>query len=431
MPSFMLRALKYRNYRLFFAGQGVSLVGSWLSMVATQWLIYRLAPTATAAKILGFASFAAQIPVLFVGPLGGVASDRWDNRRMLLATQFLSMAQSAALAGLAFSDLATIPLVVGLSFMQGFVNAFDMPARQTFVVRIIEDSADLPNAIAINSTMFNGARLVGPAIAGVIIARAGVSYCFLIDAVSFLAVIGALLAIRMPPTLPRGSRTTLFFDFKQGLRYSWKFLPVRAAILMGAAGSLAYMSLMVIVPLFADKLAGGEAPVAGGEDPGARIYGFLTAATGCGALASGLFLASRKTVRGLGRLIAVAPLLMAAGIFCFAESDHLAAAMASMFLTGLGMLLLFASLNTVLQTIIDDDKRGRVMSLFTISFMGVAPFGSLLGGAMAQQFGEVHAAMLSGCIPIAAAAVFYLRLPSLRAIVRPIYERKGIGKDIQ
>ncbi|MCW8133164.1 MAG: MFS transporter [Planctomycetota bacterium] len=426
MPAFMLRALKYRNYRLFFGGQGISLVGTWLSMVATQWLIFRLAPRGEAARMLGIAGFCSQIPVLLVGPWGGVVADRFDNKRLLLISQTLSMLQSVALAVLAFTDLVTIPQVIALGVFQGFVSAIDMPARQTFLFQIVEDMADLPNAIAINSTMFNAARLVGPAIAGMIIARTGTSYCFAIDAVTFLAVIVALLAMRIPPKPPRASRTTMFFDMKHGARYSWNFSPVRTAILLGATVSLSYMSLMVILPIFADKLSGTVEPSATGEDPGGRVYGFLTAATGCGALLSGLYLAARSSVRGLGRLIGLSPILLGMGCLYLAQSYTLAGSIAAMFVMGLGILLMFASLNTVLQTIVEDDKRGRVLSFFTTSFMGMAPFGSLLGGYLAGHLGERNAARVSGAIAICAGLIFLAYLPKLRAVVRPIYEAKGI-----
>lgn len=426
MPSFVLRALRYRNYRLFFAGQGVSLIGSWLSMVATSWLVYRLAPRDEAAVVLGVAGFAMQVPSLFLGPLGGVLADRWDTRKLLIATQAGSMLQSGMLAGLAFSGLVTIPQVIALSVLQGVINSFDMPARQTFVVQIIEKPEDLPNAIAINSTMFNGARLLGPAIAGFIIAKAGTSYCFLIDALTFLAVIGALYLIQAPPRPKKSAPASVYSELGQGFRYAMGFPPVRGAILLCAAISMAYMSVQVLVPIFAGRLSSGLPAAPGGEDQGAKIFGFLTAAAGLGALSAGIYLAVRTSVRGLGRVIGFSLLVLGSGILGLGLADGLALALAGMFAMGFGMLLTFASINTVLQTIIEDDKRGRVMSFFFMAFMGTAPFASLLGGYIADHFGPTRAALFSGGVCLLAWLFYMTALPRMRKVVGPIYESRGL-----
>lgn len=426
MPSFMLRALRYRNYRLFFAGQGVSLIGSWLSMVATSWLVYRLAPREEAAVVLGLAGFAMQVPSLFLGPVGGVLADRWDTRKLLIATQAGSMLQSGMLASLAFTGLVTIPQVIALSVMQGVINSFDMPARQTFVVQIIEKPEDLPNAIAINSTMFNGARLLGPAIAGFIIAKAGTSYCLLIDALSFLAVIGALCLIKVPPRPKKSAPASVYAELGQGFRYALGFPPVRGAIFLCAAISMAYMSVQVLVPIFAGRLSSGLPVAPGGEDQGAKIFGFLTAATGCGALCAGFYLAVRTSVRGLGRVIGISLLVLGSGIVALGLADGLALALVGMFAMGFGMLLTFASINTVLQTIIEDDKRGRVMSFFFMAFMGTAPFASLLGGYIADHFGPTRAALFSGGICLLAWLFYTTALPRMRKVVGPIYESRGL-----
>ena len=420
MASFALRAFRYKNYRLFFGGQGLSLIGSWLTLVATSWLIYRLAANRPGgpAAILGVAGFAAQIPILLLGPLGGVLADRISTRKLLLMTQTCAMLQSGVLAYLAFSKSITITQIVVLNILQGIVNAFDMPARQTFVVEIIEDRKDLPNAIALNSSMFNGARLVGPAVAGIIIAAAGEGWCFLVDAISYIAVIAALIAIRVPHRERKPTGHSVWRDIQNGLRYSADFAPVRIALLLAAMMSLSTMAVSVLMPIFAASLSA--------DSHGAWVLGILQAASGSGALFAGIYLATRRSIRGLGRVIGLSCLLLGVSIFAFGLSTDLFLSIASMFTMGFGMLLTFASLNTVLQTIVDDDKRGRVMSLFGISFLGIAPFGNLMGGMLASRIGERNTALFCGVACFVAGIVFILRLPGLRSTVRAIYLEKGV-----
>jgi MFS family permease len=425
----MLRALRSRNYRLFFVGQGFSLVGTFLTIVATSWLVYRLAQRdrpEEAAAVLGYTGFAAQIPILFIGPFGGVLADRWNERRVLVITQALAAIQSGLLAWLSFTKQITIPYVIWLSVFQGVVNAFDMPARQKLVVSMIEDREDLPNAIALNSSMFNAARLLGPAVAGMVIAKFGVAYCFLFDAFSYMAVIAALLAMIMPTVERKDSGHSVVTELKHGLSYAAGFPPVRVALILTAFVSLTTMGIQVLVPIFAGRLSGEMTVPAGGEDPGATIFGFLTAASGSGALLGGIYLASRKSVRGLGKVISLATLVLGTGIICFGLSQHLVPSLLGMFAMGFGMVLMFASVNTILQTIVEDDKRGRIMSLFGIAIMGIAPFGNLFGGMLATHIGESKTAVISGALTIMAGVLFFLRLPALKKIVRPIYRSKGI-----
>ncbi len=423
MPSFALRAFRYRNYQLFFGGQGLSLIGTWLSIVATNWLVYRLASEAhmNAELVLGVAGFAGQLPVLLAGPFGGVLADRFSPRKLLIVTQALSMVQSAILAWLAFAKIVTIPQIVVLNCFAGLVNAFDMPARQAFVVEIIEDRDDLPNAIALNSSMFNAARLIGPAMAGLIIYWTGEAWCFFVDAVSYLAVIFALLAMRVPPREQKAARHSVFREIFHGFSYAANFPPVRVALTLVAAISLMTMAVSVLLPVFATALAGGGAP-----EHGARVLGFLQAASGCGALLGGIYLAARRSVRGLGRMVGVSCLTLGIAVFCFGLSNDLFLSLSCMFGMGFGMLMVFASLNTILQTIIDDDKRGRVMGLFGISFLGVAPFGNLLGGVLASRIGADRTAMFAGGACVLAGVWFLLQLRSLRVIVREIYAAKGV-----
>jgi MFS family permease len=423
----IVRALRHRNYRLFFAGQSLSLCGTFLGQVAAAWLVYRLTQS---AWMLGVVGFASQIPMFLLVPFAGVWADRWDRRRLLVVTQVLSMLQSFALAGVAWAAAGGAPVnvvvgaIVGLALFQGMVNAFDMPARQAFVVQMVDDRADLPNAIALNSTMVHLARLVGPAMAGFLIQLVGEAGCFALDGLSYAAVIVSLLMMRVPPAPARRVHVSVTAELLEGLRYVWGFSPIRVLLLLMAIMSLFGMpSLSVLMPLFADALSG--------PGRGAQTLGMLMAASGMGALAGAVYLAARPSVVGLGRIIVTAGVLFGAAIFAFALSGSLWLSLAIVPFAGLGMLLNFASANTVLQTLADEDKRGRVMSFFTMAFVGMAPFGSLLAGALASRLGPGVAGarwtlVFAGAVCIAAAGVFGLMLPRMRTLVRPIYIQKGI-----
>jgi MFS family permease len=426
----IVRALRHRNYRLFFAGQILSLCGTFLAQVAMGWLVFRLTQS---AWMLGVVGFASQIPLFVMVPFAGVWADRWDRRRLLVVTQALSMVQSFALAAVAFAAAGHLPTgvvvgaVIALALFQGMVNAFDMPARQAFVVQMVEDRADLPNAIALNSTMVHTARLVGPAMAGFLIQFVGEAGCFAIDALSYAAVIASLLMMRVAAAPPRRQRVSVLAELAEGLRYVWGFPPIRVLLLLMALMSLFGMpSLSVLMPVFADALAG--------HGRGAQTLGLLMAASGTGALAGAVYLAARPSVVGLGRIIVAAGVLFGAAIIAFSLSGRLWLSLLIVPFAGLGMLLNFASANTVLQTLADEDKRGRVMSFFTMAFVGMAPFGSLLAGATASRLGPGVAGArwtvgIAGCVCIAAAGVFALMLPRMRELVRPVYVRKGILPD--
>jgi MFS family permease len=424
--SRLLRAFRHRNYRLFFAGQIVSLVGTFLSQVAVSWLVYRLTKQ---AWLLGLVGFAGQIPMFLLAPFAGVWVDRWERRRLLVITQALSMIQSFGLAAAAASAGAVhvytaVGAIIALAFFQGLVNAFDMPGRQAFLVEMVEDRENLANAIALNSTMVHGARLVGPAAAGFIIAKVGETWCFLLDGVSYAAVIGALLLMRVRPSVRPASKVGVWNDLAEGFRYVWNFKPVRALLLLCAIMSLVGLpALTVLMPLYADALSGGR--------NGAQTLGFLMGASAVGALAGAVYLAARKSVVGLGKIIVGASALFGVAIIVFSLSRHLWLSLLIVPFAGLGMLMNFASANTVLQTLVDDDKRGRVMSFFTMAFIGMAPFGILLAGALASRLGPgVTGASRTlvgcGCVCLLAAAVFSRMLPGLRVLVRPVYARKGI-----
>ncbi len=412
--AFMLRALDHRNYRLFFSGQSISLVGSWMTRIATSWLVYRLTGS---ELLLGVVGFAGQIPSFLLAPFAGVLVDRWNRHRLLVATQVLAMLQSLALALLALTNTINIRHLILLSIIQGVINAFDMPARQAFVVEMIERREDLPNAIALNSSMVNAARLVGPSVGGVIIAAVGEGWCFMIDAVSYLAVIASLLAMSVAPRALKHAREgNMLRQLREGWTYAARFAPIRDVLILLALVSLVGMPYTVLMPVFANQVLKG----------GPNTLGLLMAASGVGALVGALFLASRKSVLGLGKYIPLTAGAFGAGLIAFSFSRSLWLSMILMVVTGLGFMVQMAASNTVLQTIVDEDKRGRVMSFYTMAFMGTAPFGSLLAGGVAERIGAPYTLMFGGVGCILGASWFALTLPKLRRDVRPIYVKIGI-----
>jgi MFS family permease len=415
--SFAIRALRARNYRLFFAGQTTSLIGTWMTRVATSWLVYRLTDSAV---LLGLVSFAGQIPAFFLGPLAGVWVDRWDRHRTLVFTQVLSMLQSLALAVLALAHVITIWEIILLALSQGLINAFDMPARQAFVIQMVESREDLGNAIALNSSMVNATRLIGPAIAGVIIAAVGEGYCFLIDGISYIAVIISLLAMRITVTQARVKPRRVLAELEEGWRYVVNSVPIRSMLLLLALSSLVGMPYTVLMPIFASRVLHG----------GAHTLGFLMAASGTGALVSAMWLAVRRTVLGLGKMIPISAAIFGASLIAFALSRSFWLSMLVLPLTGFGLMQQMAASNTILQTIVDDAKRGRVMAYYAMAFQGMAPFGSLLGGAVAARIGAPATLVIGGAICIAGSVWFARRLPTIREFIRPIYRQLGILPEL-
>jgi MFS family permease len=421
------RALRHRNFRLFFGGQTISLIGTWMTRIATAWLVYRLTHS---ALLLGTVSFAGQIPTFLVAPFAGVWIDRLDRRQVLIWTQTLAMVQSFALAGLTFSGLITIHWILFLSVMQGIINAFDMPGRQSFMVQMVEDRADLGNAIAINSSMVNVARLIGPSLAGMLIAVTSEAWCFLIDGISYIAVIASLLMMHVHVPAIMRKATSTFHEMKEGWSYVSGFLPIRTILMLFAVVSLMGMPFVVLMPVFAAKVLHG----------GPHTLGFLMGAMGVGALASALSLAARRSVRGLIRMIPVAAAVFGLGLIGFGLSSTFWLSMAMVLVAGAGMMQGMASSNTIIQTLVDEDKRGRVMSYYTMAFMGMAPFGSLLAGTMAHAIpstpvwiftgmvltGAQWTVIINGLVVVLGAAWFATRLPALRVVVRPIYREMGI-----
>jgi MFS family permease len=412
--AFMLRALKYRNYRLFFGGQIVSLVGNWMTSVATSWLVYRLTGS---AWMLGVIGFAGQIPAFVLAPVAGLMVDRVNKHRLLVITQTLAMLQSFALAAVTLSGRATIAGLILLNVVDGIITAFDMPLRQSFVVEMIEKKEDLGNAIALNSSMVNAARLVGPSLGGIVIALAGEGWCFFLDGVSFLAVIYALLAMRVRATAPKPPHAGgALAEMREGWDYVVNSRPIRSIILLLALVSLVGVPYTVLIPLYAGNILQG----------GPHTLGLMMTATGTGALAGAIWLASRKSVLGLGRVIPISAAAFGAGLVAFAYSTTLWLSLPLLLITGAGFMTQMASSNTIVQTIVDDDKRGRVMSFFMMAFLGTAPFGSLLAGSMAERFGAPRTLLFGGACCLIGAAWFARGLKDIRDSIRPIYRRMGI-----
>jgi MFS family permease len=407
------RALRHRNFRLFFGGQSISLIGTWMTRIATSWLVYRLTKS---PLLLGTVGFAGQIPTFLLAPLAGVIVDRIDRRTLLVWTQALAMVQSLILAWLTLTHRITIPEILVLSVMQGFINAFDMPGRQSFMVKMVEDKADLSNAIAINSSMVNTARLIGPSLAGLLIAATNEGWCFLVDGVSYIAVIASLLMMHLPSSFEQRATTTMVAQLREGWTYVSNSAPIRTILLLFALISLMGWPYMVLMPVFAAQVLHG----------GPHTLGFLMGAAGVGSLASALALVLRRSVRGLTRVIPIASLAFGVGLICFGLSKVLWLSMLLMLVTGFGMMQGVTASNTILQTLVDEKMRGRVMSYYTMAFVGMAPFGSLLAGTLAHTIGAPRTVMVSGVACILGSIWFWTRLKSIRKDMRPIYERLGI-----
>jgi MFS family permease len=413
----VLHSLKYRNYRLFFAGQTISLVGTWMQSIAISWLVYRLT---NSAFLLGLVGFFSQIPSFVLTPFTGVLIDRWNKHRILVITQTLSLVQAFALAVFTLTGTINVLTIILLSLSLGLINAFDMPARQAFVIEMVEKKEDLPNAIALNSSMVNVARFIGPAIAGVLVAVVGEGYCFLINGISYIAVIIALLAMKVNKTVIRVSVKNIPKEIKEGFKYSFGFVPIRSILLLLGLVSLIGMPYTVLMPIFAKDILHG----------GANELGFLMASAGIGALTGGIYLASRKSVLGLGRILSIAGVIFGLSLIGFGISKNLYFSIIIIMVSGFGMLLQIAASNTLLQTITEDDKRGRVMSFFTMAFIGMSPFGNLIAGVLADKIGAPNTVMISGGVCILGAIIFLTRLKSLQKLVHPIYIKMGIIPEV-
>ncbi|MBN1690564.1 MAG: MFS transporter [Dehalococcoidia bacterium] len=412
----VFRALRYRNYRLFFIGQGISLIGTWMQQVAMSWLVYSLT---NSAWLLGVVAFSGLISNALLTPFAGVLVDRLDRHRILVVTQALAMLQALTLAAVVLTGSAAVWNLILLSIALGLINGFDMPTRQSFVLDMVYNREDLGNAIALNSSLFNAARLIGPSIAGVLVALVGEGLCFLINGISFAAVIACLLAMRIAPTPARGGKENFLRGMKDGANYAFGFPPVKYIIILLAFSALVAMPYPVLMPIFAKEVLQG----------GANTLGFLMASAGVGALAGAVYLASRKNVFGLDKVIVVSSCSFGVGLICFSFSRVTILSMLFMAVTGFGMVVQLAASNTILQTIADDDKRGRVMGFFVMSFMGLAPFGSLLFGGLADVIGAPYTLLIGGACVLAGGVIFARKFSSVKDMVHRAYVKKGLMPD--
>ncbi len=413
----MFRALRHRNYRLFFFGQGMSLVGTWMQQIAMSWLVYRLT---NSPLMLGAVGFVGQIPTFVLTPLAGVLADRHSRRNMLIATQIFSMIQASVLTFLVLTHQIQVWHLFALSAFLGVIFSFDIPIRQAFTVEMIENKDDLGNAIALNSSLLNAARLLGPSIAGLLIASAGEGICFLLNTVSYIPVLLSLFAMKVVQPAEHAPRRHVLLEIKEGLRYAFDFIPIRLILLLLSLISLMGVSYQVLMPVFARDIFHG----------GPQTLGFLMAMSGTGALIGALYLAGRKSVIGLGAITARMAGLFGLTMIIFSFSRSLWFSMLVVFISGFGMMVHMAACNTILQTVVEEDKRGRIMSLYTMAFMGTMPFGSLMAGALASWITAPMTMLFAGVCCVAGAFVFLKKLPLIREKIRPVYARKGIIPEV-
>jgi MFS family permease len=413
-----LRALKHRNFQLFFGGQLISLIGTWMQSVAQSWLVYRLTKS---SLLLGFVGFASQFPVFLASPLGGMVADRYNRQRVIIGTQVASMTLALVLAVLTLANRITISEIFVLAVLLGIVNAFDIPGRQSFLVEMV-GKGDLINAIALNSSMFNGARIVGPAIAGILVARIGEGWCFFANGVSYIAVIIGLFMMRVPQRaqVPGGPALAHVIE---GFRFVAHTVPIRAILLLLGLVSLVAMPYTVLMPIFADRILHG----------GARGLGILMGATGVGALLGAITLAARTGVRGLGRWVTLACAGFAVTLIAFSSSRNFWLSTALLVPVGFCMMLQMSSSNTLIQSMVPDHLRGRVMSVYSMMFMGMAPFGALLGGALADRVGASVTVIIGAVACLGGAAIFGMRLAKIRGEAQRLIIAQGMvgGEPVQ
>ncbi|HPS51528.1 MAG: MFS transporter [Bacteroidales bacterium] len=413
----MFASLRSRNYRIYFIGQGVSLIGTWMQTVALSWLVYRLTGSVFLLGVIGFTS---QIPTFVMAPFAGVISDRHNRLTILKLTQFFFMVQSLAMALLVLFKVVEPWHIVVLSIIFGIISAFDAPARQSLVMDLIDDKAYVGNAIALNSAIFNGARLIGPAVAGIVIAIVGEGICFLINSVSFIAVLFALTLIRIAVKQESSGSAGFRESLGEGVRYTFNSVPIRMLILLLAVMSLVGLSYIVLLPAYAKEILHGDS----------ETLGYLMSAMGAGALAGALTMAARKSVFGLTRIIAYGVILMGLSIALASFSARLYLSMIFFFFTGLTMIMTLSAINTMLQTISDEDKRGRVMSFYAMALMGASPIGNLVAGSIASGIGVEWTMLIAGAITLLSGIWFTLNRKSLRQYIRPIYVSKGILRSL-
>lgn len=409
----VFRAVRSRNFRLFLGGQGTSLLGTWIQHTAMSWLVYRLTDS---VFLLGTVAFSTQIPCFVFAPVAGALADRHNRRRLLLCTQAISMLEASTLAVLTLTGAIRVWHVMTLGFILGCANSLDMPARHSFLLDMVKKKEMLGNAIALNSMMFNLARLIGPSVAGLLIAVTGEGICFLLNGLSFLAVIWSLLAMRLDPPRRRPRTAPLLREVREGLAYVLGFPPIRSILALLCVSSILGLSYVVLMPVFARDILHG----------GPRTLGVLMAAGGVGALAGTLYLAAKRSVTGLGKMLPQAASIFGVGLIAFSLSRVLWLSLLVLMVGGFGMMVQLAASNTILQVIVDDDKRGRVMSFYTMSLIGMAPIGSLVVGTLASHIGAPLTLRFAGAAIIASALAFATRLKEFHGMLHPLYRRAGV-----
>jgi len=408
-----LRALRHRNFQLFFGGQLISLIGTWMQNIAQDWLVYRLTGS---SLLLGTVAFASQIPIFLLAPVSGIVADRWNRHRIVIATQSASMLLALTLATLTLSGRIRIWEIMVIASLLGVVNAFDIPARQAFLIDMVGRD-DLLNAIALNSSMFNSARIIGPAIAGILVASVGEGWCFFANGISYIAVITGLLLMRLTRKGELQKKGSALENMIEGFRFARHTAPVRALLLLIGVVSLAAMPYTVLMPIFAGRILHG----------GARQLGMLMGATGIGALLGALTLASKADVKGLGKWVWIAATGFGTSLILFTLSRHLWLSMALLVPTGFGMMVQMGATNTLLQVMVPDRLRGRVMSLYSMMFIGMGPIGALIGGAIAARIGAPWTVAVGGVSCLAGGAIFARRLPGMRGVARQLILEQGMG----
>ena len=407
--KFLVRALSSRNFRLFFFGQAVSLIGTWMQLIAMRWLVYRLTKS---ELMLGVAGFVSDVPLFLLVPFAGVLADRLKRHGIMVVTQALSALQAAVLAALVLTDQVAVWHVLVLGGLLGIVSAFDITARQAFIVDIIEEREDLPNAIALNSFIFNGALLIGPAVAGVLIAVVGEGPCFALNSLSYLAVLGALFLMKIPQKTFSASPLNIRAAIMEGAAYTFASVPIRSILMLVAVVSFVAASYPLLMPVFAEDILRG----------GPRVFGYLMSATGVGALAGAIFLASRRNLKGLAEMIVIAGVLYGVGFFALSFSRSLALALIIALVLGFSLMMQMASSNTIVQSMVDDQKRGRVLSLFVMARRGIESLGSLLFGIIANWVGTPATLLIGGTVCLLAVALFATKLSTIRRASRSFDE---------
>lgn len=406
------RALNHKNYKIYFFGQITSQIGSWMQQVALGWLVYRITGSAI---LLGTVAFASQIPSFILSPLAGITADRYNRYKILIITQSLFMAQALILAALILTDSAGVATIIILSIVQGIIMSFDAPARHAFVVQIVDRKEDISNAIALNSTTFHASRLVGPPLAGFIIAFSNEGICFLINGLSYIMVIGALLMIKVKPLeIPKVHKSAAN-DICDGFVYAYRSVPIKAILMMVAFASIIGMPYTTLMPVMARDILHGTS----------QTFGILMGGAGLGALTGALYLASKTNSRGLFRNLSIAPLIFGLGIIGFSISRSVELSLILLVTGGFGMMTIMASSNTIIQSVVDENMRGRVMSLYTFAFMGLLPFGNLLTGAIAHKIGTPATIFISGILCIGASLLFISKTRRIEPLLKGIYDKNG------